>query len=275
MKPSGADLHLHTIFSDGTYTPRTLVAQASSLGLRAIAVTDHDTLDGIGPVRETANNELEVISGVEMSADCQGQEIHLLGLFINEFDDDLCQTLSDYRRYREHRIYAIVERLAECGALIEPAEVFKCAGRGSPGRMHVARALVESGQSPNIAAAFGRYLGLGRPAYIPKSNPAAREAIELISKAGGVSIWAHPGLSRRDALLAELLGFGLNGLEVYSSAHSAADERRYRKLARKHALLVTGGSDCHGIASPRPTMGTVRLTDKLFDALRRTVLDES
>jgi len=270
MAPStgGADLHLHTVYSDGTYTPETLVEQARRHALETIAVTDHDTLNGVAPVRRAAGGEPEVVAGVEFSVECGGAEVHLLGLFVDERNAALCEALGEYRRRREERARAILARLAECGVRIEEEAVLRCAGRAAPGRVHVARAMVEAGAVPNLAAAFERYLGAGRPACVPKVRHTPERTFDLIRAAGGVSVWAHPGITARDDLLAGLMDAGLQGIEVYSSGHSPADERRYLRLARRHGLLVSGGSDCHGMNKDRLLIGSVRLPDRRLEALR-------
>ena len=267
-KLTGADLHLHTNCSDGTYTPELLAERAVALQLRAIAVTDHDTLAGIVPVREAAAGRVEVVSGVEFSVECEGVEIHLVGLFIDENHAALREALQEYRRRREARVYEIVDCLAECGIALKPDRVFECAGAGVAGRVHVARAMVEDRLVPDLNTAFNKYLGQGRRAAVPKVRHTPERTLELIREAGGVSVWAHPGLTRHDDFLPRLVEAGLMGIEAYSSSHSPSDERHYTRLAKRHRLLVSGGSDCHGMNKERLLMGAVRLSDKRLEAIR-------
>ena len=265
---SDADLHLHTIFSDGTYTPAALVKAAKLLSLRAIAVTDHDTLDGVDPVKAAAGGSLEVVAGVEFSIECGGSEIHLLGLFVDPSNEEIQAQLSIYRRKRVERIAEILDKLAAMKVNISAEDVFRYAGRGTPGRLHVAMAMIERGHARDIGTAFGRYLGAGRPAYVRKGCLTARRTMEIVRAAGGVSVLAHPGITRRDDLLPELVAAGLQGIEVFTGSHTRQQERAYMKVARERGLLVSGGSDCHGLHKDKPLIGSVRLPDDRLEALR-------
>ena len=265
---SGADLHLHTIYSDGTYTPDSLVGRAIELAFRTIAVTDHDSVDGIAPVRHAAGKELEVIAGCEFSVECGDAEVHMLGLFIDPQNKELREALAVYRARREKRIYAILEKLNKLGITVLPEDVFRFAGKGTPGRMHVAMAMISRGHVRDITSAFGRYLGNGRPAHVRKERPSPKKTFDIIRAAGGVSVWAHPGLTNRDDLLPQLAKAGMQGIEAYSCSHSKTQERHYLKVAREMKLLVSGGSDCHGLNKDRLLIGKVRLADKKVEELR-------
>ncbi len=266
---SGADLHLHTIYSDGTYTPESLTARAKELALRSIAVTDHDTIDGVAPVREASRAcGFEVVAGCEFSVECGDSEIHMLGLFLDPENKNLLEALALYRSLREKRIYTILEKLGKLGITVLPEDVFRFAGKGAPGRLHVAMAMISRHHVRDVTSAFGRYLGNGRPAYERKRRPSPEKTFAIIRAAGGVSVWAHPGLTNRDDLLPELIKVGLQGIEAYSCSHSKTQERHYLKVARDMKLLVSGGSDCHGLNKDKLMMGAVRLADKKVEELR-------
>lgn len=242
-----ADLHLHTTASDGAWTPAELVDRAASVGLCAIAVTDHDTVDGIAAALERGRERgLEVIPGVELSLWHEGQEVHILGYFIDHKHDGLADTLAACREERVRRVKKIVERLSELGYSITVPEVMALAKDGSAGRPHVARVLVATGQIASVPAAFEQLLAEGRPAYVPRRRMTAEEGIALIHAAGGVAVCAHPGLLRDDGIIGELVALGLDGLEVVHSEHDADMVARYQAVARQHGLVMTGGSDCHG-----------------------------
>ena len=264
----GADLHLHTVYSDGTYTPQSLVTRAKEFSLCAIAVTDHDTVDGIRPVREAAGKGLEVVAGCEFSVECGEAELHMLGLFLDPANKELREALAIYRGRREKRIYAILEKLNKLGITVLPEDVFRFAGKGTPGRLHVALAMISRGYVRDITSAFGRYLGNARPACVRKERPSPAKTFEIIRTAGGVSVWAHPGLTNRDDLLPELVKAGLQGIEAYSCSHSKPQERNYLRIAREMNLFVSGGSDCHGLNKDKLLIGAVRLADKKLEELR-------
>lgn len=264
----GADLHLHTIYSDGADTPERLVEKAVNVGLKAIAVTDHDTADGVEPTIRAADGRIEVISGVEFSVEVGEGEMHILGLFLRYDDPALRQKLDEFGMRRKRRIYEITDRLKRIGIDISPEDVMKRAGSGSPGRVHVAEALVEANYVKNISAAFSRLIGSNGPAYVNKVRPTPAETMEIIRQAGGVSVFAHPGLSKRDDMIPALVEAGLQGIEAISTAHSPSERDRYIKLAEEYGLLVSAGSDSHGEKRDRELIGLVRLSDERLEALR-------
>jgi len=269
-EPTGADLHLHTCFSDGTFTPEELVRAARGAGLRAIAVTDHDCVDGVEPTRDAARGlPLEVISGAELSTESGTGEIHIVGLFLQLGGSRLEEEMRRYQERRRQRVYAICDRLREQGVELDPDDVFRLAPGKSPGRVHVAQALLGAGAVCTREEAFVRFLGNGAPACVLKERPAAETAIEIIHQAGGAAVLAHPGISRQDEVIPELAAAGLDGLEAYSSAHSPEVTAHYLALAERHGLAVSAGSDCHGHHAENIRIGCVRLADEELDALRR------
>jgi predicted metal-dependent phosphoesterase TrpH len=242
-----ADLHVHTTASDGTWQPEPLVKTALDKGLAMIAVTDHDTTQGVSAVREMGEEHgLAVLSGVELSVDYNDAEIHLLGLGIEPRHPELMDVLQQLHASRYDRGRRMVEKLQEQGIAVSFARVEELAGNSLIGRPHVARALVENGYADTIGDAFVKYVGKGCPAYVPRYKIAPAEAVRIIHAAGGVAIWAHPGLSEQDELLPYLASHGLDGLEAYHSAHQPHQVSHYLDLAMRMHLLVSGGSDCHG-----------------------------
>lgn len=247
MEVRRGDLHLHTTASDGSWSPGELVRQAKQHNVHTIAVTDHDTIDGVEEaIRAGKAIGVEVIPGVEISAEEDGTEVHLLGYFIDCHHRQLCEALAYWRMTRQRRMEHLIERLQQLGYDITYEDVAQYGKKGSIGRPHAAQALVKKGYVPSVAAAFDELLAEGKPAYVKRERPSARQAIDLIHDAGGAAICAHPGLLADDDILLPLLQYGLDGIEVIHSAHSEQHVRRYDDFAKHYNVLRTGGSDCHG-----------------------------
>ena len=264
-----ADLHLHTHFSDGTWTPEDLAAGARRLGLGALALTDHDTVEGCARAAAAcARQGLEFVPGTELTAEHEGHEVHVLGYFVDTTHAELLRELEHFQHARQERIREMVARLNQRGVGVRPEAVFALANCRSPGRPHVARALVQHGFCGSLDEAFERFLKKHRPAWVPKRKMAAARAIGLIHAAGGLAVMAHPGLNHDDRLIPGLVEVGLDGLECWHSKHSAAQAAHYLELARRHGLLVTGGSDCHGTSKGPPLLGSVRLPRELYLAFK-------
>lgn len=264
-----ADLHTHTRFSDGTYTPEELAAQARQVGLGAIALTDHDTVEGCPRMAEACAGEgLDFVAGTELTAEQDGSEVHILGYFLAINHPRLRAEMRRFQQVRQNRIGAMTERLQALGVALTAEQVFAVAQCDSPGRPHVARALVQAGVCRNPDEAFDRFLKQGRPAWVPKCRVSAGDAIALIHEAGGVASLAHPGLLRRDELIPALADLGLDGLECLHSRHTRTQTHRYEEIANECRLLITGGSDCHGLSKGRPLIGTVKLSHHHFERLR-------
>jgi 3',5'-nucleoside bisphosphate phosphatase len=255
-----ADLHLHSNFSDGTFTPEELVARADQLGFSALALTDHDTVEGCARMAAACQQKgIDFISGAEFTAEWVGNELHLLGYLIEIEDPALLEEITRFQSVRQERIREMVARLNRINIPLEADAVFRIANCRSPGRPHVGRALVQGGFCSTMDEAFERFLKRHRPAWVPKFRMSAAEAISLIHRAGGVAVMAHPGLNRTDELIPQLVEMGLDGLECYHTKHSSLDCERYLELAELHHLLVTGGSDCHGMNKGQPLIGTIKL----------------
>ncbi len=245
------DLHTHTTLSDGSMTPEELVRHALGKGLAAVAVTDHDTVSGVSRALEEGKKiGIEVIAGVEISVDFS-TEMHLLGYFPNGYSESILKVLEDLRVRREQRNPRIVNKLNELGFDITMEEISGTAGSDNVGRPHIARVLQEKGYVDSMSEAFEKYLNVGRPAYFKKEKLLPKEGIAEIITAGGIPVLAHPifiGLTydRLDQLVGELAGYGLKGIEVFYSWHTEEQTSELLKIAEKHGLLATGGSDFHG-----------------------------
>ena len=265
-----ADLHLHTRYSDGTYTPAELASEAQRHGLTAIALTDHDTVEGCAEmVEECRLRGVEFIPGCELTAQAEtGTELHILAYFLDTSHAELLAELARYQAVRQERISRMVARLNELGVPLPESVVLAIAGCRAPGRPHVARALVQEGFCASSDEAFERYLKVNRPAWVPKDKMNVAQAIALIHRAGGVAVMAHPALNRCDELIPSFAGLGLDGLECFHSRHSGADSDRYRRMADRLGLLVSGGSDCHGMNKGQPLIGGVRLPYAFVERLR-------
>lgn len=264
-----ADLHLHTLFSDGTYTPEQLVAQASRLGFSAVALTDHDTVEGCFRTALACQAAgLEFFPGTELTAEQEGHEIHILGYCFDTEDERLLGEIQKFQTVRQNRIREMVARLNLLDVPLEADAVFALANCRSPGRPHVARALVKAGLCDDLDEAFDRFLKKNRPAWVPKFKMSATHAIELIHQAGGVAVMAHPGLNRTDEVIPAMVEAGLDGLECFHTKHSSSTSTHYLNMAEYYGLLVTGGSDCHGASKGKPVMGGVKLPYHFVEKLK-------
>jgi predicted metal-dependent phosphoesterase TrpH len=242
-----ADLHVHTTASDGTLSPRDVVAIAKQTGLLAIAITDHDSVGGLSESNAAGKDlSLTVFPGIELSTEIDGHEIHILGFCIDHQHQGLLSLLGTLQKSRYTRAQRMVEKLVSLGYEIELDAVLQHAGGAAPGRPHVGRALVDQGYIPSVSEAFEKLLGYKMPGYVERYKLSPQEAIEAIHAAGGIAAWAHPGLADNDSLLAMFLEHGLDGLEAYHPDHNSEQSRHYVSLARNNGLFVTGGSDFHG-----------------------------
>ncbi|ULA58338.1 MAG: POLIIIAc domain-containing protein [Nitrospira sp.] len=276
---SRIDLHLHTTHSDGSFSIAEVMAFAKQAGLTALAITDHDIVDGI-PEATAIGKELgiEVVPGVEISSRLGESELHILGYFFNWTDLQLAQRLKTLRDSRHLRNPQIVQRLNDLGIPITYEEVRALAGTESVGRPHIARLLMEKKIVMSAKEAFDRYLANGRPAFVDRELPEPAEAVRWIREAGGVPVLAHPTWVRTSAdglrvLVRDLKAAGLGGLEVHYSTHTPSQTTEYLDLAKQCDLLVTGGSDFHGVTKPDIEVGIgrgqLKVSQKLLDPLRK------
>ncbi len=265
------DLHSHTTASDGTLSPRELVRLAARKGVRVLAVTDHDSTEGLAEaVAEAAlHPPLTIVPGLEINCDVEGGEIHVLGYFVDTEAPWFQDFLRVQRAERVARVHRIAARLAELGMPIDPAEVFAIVKEGSPGRPHVARVMVDHGYVKTVREAFDKYLRAGGPANVPRRRLTPVEAVRVIRKARGVPVLAHPGLGARDETIPELVQAGLMGIEVYYSEHTPEQTRHYAQMCADLGLVATGGSDYHGPQSGRANPpGKPRVPMAVYEALK-------
>lgn len=263
-----ADLHIHSYFSDGTFSPKDIVSEALKCGLSCISITDHDTTDGIAIAQEAGADELEILSGIELTAESGGQEIHILGYLIEYQNPSFLKMLDEMQSIRIKRIYEICKKLKKLGVDIEPEEIFSLSGKGSIGRLHVARALHEKGHVFSLADAFYRYIGDKGPAYVGKFKMTPKEAIGWILKVKGIPVLAHPNTLSDNALIADFVKAGIMGIEAIYPEYSEYQTNEFIKIARKFNLLITGGSDCHGMAKEDVHLGKIKLPYEYVEKLK-------
>ncbi|MEW6305093.1 MAG: PHP domain-containing protein [Verrucomicrobiota bacterium] len=267
---------MHTYFSDGTYSPEELAGHGKRHGLAAMSLTDHDTVEGCARMAAACEREgIEFITGSELTAELEGIELHLLGYFIDPEHPRLLSELAKFQHVRQERIREMVARLNELGVPLAAEAVFAIANCRSPGRPHVGRALVQAGICTSLDEAFDRFLKRGRPAWVPKFRISAAEAIALIHESGGLAVMAHPGLNRTDDIIPALIEAGLDGIECFHSKHSTATSEHYLLMAEENDLLVTGGSDCHGMNKGKPLIGTMKLPYDYVQKLKDKAADRN
>ncbi len=273
---SGVDLHVHTSASDGAYTPFEMVQEAVARGLTAIAITDHDTTAAIDGALEAAKGTaLEVIPGIELSAEWGAREIHILGYYLDHHDGALLEKLEILRQARRERAWKMVRKLAGLDILLCWHRVIEIAGESSAfGRPHIAQALQEKGYVASMNEAFDRYIGLGGPAYVARHKLTPVEAIKMITGAGGLPVLAHP--RGQEQILPELLEAGLVGLEAYHPSCAVGESEALVQLAEKYDLISTGGTDFHGRAGfGTVALGEVRVPAESVERLRALAMDSS
>jgi len=265
------DLHLHTTASDGALRPADLVARAAGAGITTLSVTDHDTTGGLDEARAAAvSRGLAFVSGIEITAVEDEQDVHILGYFLDPSGEALRRFLSRQRDDRIRRVREMAARLESLGVPIDPDPLI---ARGleegrSVGRPHVAAALLARGYVQSWDEAFQKYLEKGRPAFVARCGASAVDVVRVIHDAGGVASLAHPGLSRIDPLIPRLAVGGLDAIEARHTEHDAETEARYRQLAAAFGLAVSGGSDFHGDAGARPReLGAVTMSAEDFAGL--------
>jgi len=248
--PNYVDLHMHTTASDGLYSPTELMHRVKEAGLRAVALTDHDTTNGIEEAAQTARAlDVEFIPGIEINTDVSGGEVHVLGYFIEYQRPAFQSTIKALRDARERRGERMVELLNEEGIAIRWERVREIA-QGSVGRPHIAQALMEAGYVQSVSEAFDKYIGNGKPAYVPRYKLTPGDAVRLIGSANGLPVIAHPislpGLEILRTWLPDLKAAGLVGLETYYGQYTQKDEQALLAIAHQYDLIATGGTDFHG-----------------------------
>jgi 3',5'-nucleoside bisphosphate phosphatase len=277
---SRLDLHLHTTHSDGSFTPTEVIALAHKAGVTALAITDHDITTGILEATLAGQEHgIDVIPGIEISSIIGTSELHILGYFLDHQDARLNERLARLRDSRHRRNPKIIERLQAAGIAITYEEVRALAGTDSVGRPHIARVLMEKGVVASAKEAFDLWLADGRPAYVPRELPTPSDAMQWIREAKGLPVLAHPTwVKPTDGTLTDLVrqlkADGLDGVEVHYSTHTPRQTREYLALAKQLDLLVTGGSDFHGLTKPDIDVGigkgTLHVPGSLLDKLKDT-----
>lgn len=265
-----ADLHIHTTSSDGMLSPEEVVKWAVYKKLSAIGITDHDTIKGIQPAIDySINYKIEIVPGIELSTEYNEEEIHILGYYIDYKKDWLQQKLNEIYESRYNRAIKMIEKLSDLGIQITLQQVKNIAEAGTIGRPHIARAMQERGYIDNMKDAFKKYIGKGCPAYVERYKITCEEAIDMIKTLGGVPVLAHPGLINNKVNLNKILDIGIEGIEVYHSKHDDETIRNTYKLAVDRKLLITGGSDCHGIfINNEPILGNIWVDYKNVQLLK-------
>lgn len=245
------DMHIHSTASDGIFTPEELVKWAKEKGLSGIALTDHDTVDGLDEaIKYGKKHGIKVVPGIEISCKFEGtektvMEVHILGYFIDYKQPAFVEKLHELQAMRLSRAERILEELSGLGMPVKRNILTEYAEGGSVGRAVIARAMIKEGYVDSVAEAFEKWLGEGKPGYVPRVKITPYEAIDLIHSVGGVAVLAHPVLNEDDSTIAPLAAAGLQGIEVYHPAQSMDKSRCYRKIAENLGLIITGGSDCH------------------------------
>lgn len=269
MTSKFVDLHVHTTFSDSTFTPDEVINAAKEEGLSALGITDHDSVSSLTAITRLGEKAgIEIVPGVELSAEENGQEIHILGYYISLEEDWFKKKLKKFYQAREERAREITKRLKAIGIDLDFGIVKEMSGEGAMGRMHIARALTRVGYVKHPQAAFRLYLTEGKPAYVKKFPLSPEEAIEMIKSLKGISCLAHPGLLKNNELILNIIKYGIDGIEVFHTDHSTTKTNYFLELASLHKLLVTGGSDCHGIGKGKQLLGTIKLPYKYLSALK-------
>lgn len=265
-----ADLHIHTYYSDSSLSPVEVIEKAVQENISCVAITDHDTVEGVAPTQQAAiNHAVEVISGIELSSELNGQDVHILGYFIDCSSKALATKLGQIQSVRKERINQMIDKLKGYGVdNITADEVSVLTKSDSVGRPHLALILREKGWVSSLQQAFDKYLAEGACAYVKKFKQSPQEAIQLIRAAKGVAVLAHPMVTKKDEIIPGLVEAGLQGLEVYYPNCSEAVIAYYKNLAEKYRLVLTGGSDAHGDGKINTFIGKARVPYETVEQLR-------
>ncbi len=265
-----ADLHIHTYYSDSTSSPEEVITLAREKELSCIAITDHDTIDGVLPTIAAAKeHDIEVIPGIELSSEINGKDVHILGYLFDIENDYFRSQIDIMQDARVERMKRMIEKLSDLGIKgITLEEVCALTKSKSVGRPHLAKILLDKGKVGSMKSAFDKYLAEGAAAYVPKYHQSPYQIIDLIKKAGGISVLAHPMLTQVDELIPAFVEHGLNGLEVFYPNCSENTVHFYSEIAKKHNLLLTGGSDAHGAAKKNTYIGRMRIPYELVERMK-------
>ncbi|MBN2010674.1 PHP domain-containing protein [candidate division KSB1 bacterium] len=266
------DLHIHSYFSDGSFSPEEIIRRASIAGLRAISIADHDNVKAIDPAFQAASVfNIEFIPGIEISARHEDFDLHMLGYFFDHKNQELLEYIKVFQHERKTRAAKIVERLNDVGVPISINDVIAKAGEGAIGRPHLVDVLVEQGYVKSHAEAFEKYLGDQCPTYVPKFKISPEEAIQIIHHAQGLIFIAHPGLDLNESGVYELIKMGVDGIETIHTRHMPSDTFYYRDIVNKYKLLESGGSDCHGDRREDVALGKVDVSYRLVEKMKSRI----
>jgi len=244
----GFDMHVHTSASDGCYSAEEIVDQAKKINLEGLAITDHDTVGSLHAAMSIMKNSgYPIIPGIELSAEWEDRDVHILGYWIDFEKNILLDRLEQLQEERRDRCRTMVGILDRMGMSLDAEQIIEQGG-WAIGRPHVARAMVDAGYTANTREAFNQWIGRGMPAYVPRVKFSPFEAMDMVERIGGVSVLAHPGVNVPDGLIAQLVRRGLGGIEVYHPEHNYQAERKYLQIAKFYHLAIMGGSDFHGVS---------------------------
>jgi predicted metal-dependent phosphoesterase TrpH len=274
---SGADLHMHTNYSDGVFEPVALLQKVKKTGLEIISITDHDNVDALDEAIDAGNElNIEVIPGVELSVTVGDRDIHLLGYFFDYKNSQLLEYLRFAREQRYNRAVRIVEKLHAIDIPLNFDDVLAFAGKGSICRTHIAKALHQNKFVHTFQESFAKYIGFGQPAYEEKNTLSIKDAITLINQAGGLTFIAHPGKNFSESIFHQLIDDGIDGIEVIHPSHPSYLVAHYRSLATEYFLLESGGSDFHGgERSDGMYLGTFSIPASFVDTMRHRLFQQT
>jgi len=266
------DLHIHSTFSDGSKEPDEILNLVRKKKLAAFAIADHDNIGAYFEVKKLLKDgDPEAVPGMELSAGRGGEDLHILGYYMDVDSEILSRELKRFQEIRNRRGARMLKELKKLGIDIPFEMVEEIAGRSAIGRPHVARAMVRIGAIKNMDEAFVKYIGLEGPAYVPKANLSPRQAIELIHEAGGLAFLAHPRIAGAFRYIDELVGYGLDGIEVYHPHHYSNHVRMYAGIVKKKSILASGGSDYHGRQGRYGTIGSQPVPYKFLEAMKNKI----
>ncbi len=267
-----ADLHIHSNFSDGKYSPSEILQKAKELGFSAISITDHDNINAIEIAKKSSEKlGIEVIPGIEFSTDFKGREVHILAYFIDYKNKSLIEFIKGIRNSRIERLRQMIRRLRQLNCIIN-AENFinKYSTNITLGRPHLALEMVKIKCVKNYVDAFIKFIGDGKPAYVKKPNPDLKTVLNIISELGGLSFLAHPGKYFKNTQVQEIIDSGVDGIEIIHPSHTFTDTHYFEQVAAQNFLLVSGGSDFHGIVkTDEENFGNFFVTDKEIINMKR------
>lgn len=271
-----ADLHMHTVHSDGVLTVPQLLEECAKRGLSTISITDHDSVEAFPEAIDKGSAlGIEVIVGVELSAALDDRDVHILGYFMDHQNERLRDYLVFFRRERVRRAERVVKKLNNLGVPLTMEEVMKCAGDGAVGRPHIATALLNAKLTRSYQEAFERYIGNNGPAFEKKFQLTPADAVALISSSGGLSFLAHPGKYTSDDMLQHLIKAGLDGIEVIHPAHSNELIAHYRGVVNEYCMLESGGSDFHGgNKNDDETLGNMPVDPEVVNVMKRRLFSQ-